>query len=96
VITQIGTPNSTESPGHTFRNIHTIPIYYQYHKVKKMKNLKKIVLTGSSSGFGLITAKTLAKNGHTVYATMRNINGSNAATAQDLTDGQFITMWIYR
>jgi len=51
-----------------------------------MKNLKKIVLTGSSSGFGLITAKTLAKNGHTVYATMRNINGSNAATAQDLTD----------
>ncbi|WPU95320.1 SDR family oxidoreductase [Mucilaginibacter sabulilitoris] len=46
--------------------------------------MKKIILTGSSSGFGLQAVKTLAAKGHTVYATMRNINGSNAATASEL------------
>lgn len=47
--------------------------------------MKKIILTGSSSGFGLQAVKTLAANGNTVYATMRNINGSNAITARELT-----------
>jgi len=48
--------------------------------------MKKILLTGSSSGFGLLAAKTLAAKGHTVYATMRNINGSNASNARALRD----------
>lgn len=48
--------------------------------------MKKIILTGSSSGFGLQAAKTLAGKGHTVYATMRNINGSNASVAKELAD----------
>jgi NAD(P)-dependent dehydrogenase (short-subunit alcohol dehydrogenase family) len=47
--------------------------------------MKKIILTGSSSGFGLQAVKTLAANGHTIYATMRNINGSNATIAKELT-----------
>lgn len=46
--------------------------------------MKKIILTGSSSGFGLQAVKTLAGKGHTVYATMRNVNGANAAAAQQL------------
>jgi NAD(P)-dependent dehydrogenase (short-subunit alcohol dehydrogenase family) len=46
--------------------------------------MKKIILTGSSSGFGLQAAKTLANAGHTVYATMRNITGSNAGVAAEL------------
>lgn len=46
--------------------------------------MKKIILTGSSSGFGLQAVKTLAAQGHTVYATMRNINGANATIAQEL------------
>lgn len=46
--------------------------------------MKKIILTGSSSGFGLQAVKTLAADGHTVYATMRNINGSNATVAGEL------------
>jgi NAD(P)-dependent dehydrogenase (short-subunit alcohol dehydrogenase family) len=48
--------------------------------------MKKVLLTGSSSGFGLLAAKTLAAKGHTVYATMRNINGANAKNAQYLRD----------
>jgi NAD(P)-dependent dehydrogenase (short-subunit alcohol dehydrogenase family) len=34
--------------------------------------MAKIVVTGTSKGIGFITALTLARAGHTVYATMRN------------------------
>jgi NAD(P)-dependent dehydrogenase (short-subunit alcohol dehydrogenase family) len=47
--------------------------------------MKKIVLiTGSSNGFGNDAAKTLAKAGHLVFATMRNVNGSSRTAAEDL------------
>jgi NAD(P)-dependent dehydrogenase (short-subunit alcohol dehydrogenase family) len=41
-----------------------------------MKNI--IVVTGASSGFGLMTAQALAKAGHTVYASMRETTGVRA------------------
>ncbi|WP_114240901.1 SDR family oxidoreductase [Dyella sp. C9] len=37
-----------------------------------------IVITGASSGFGLMTAHALAQAGHTVYAGMRETAGRNA------------------
>ena len=47
---------------------------------------KKVVLiTGTNSGFGYLTAKTLASQGHTVYATIRETNGRNAERARELS-----------
>jgi NAD(P)-dependent dehydrogenase (short-subunit alcohol dehydrogenase family) len=45
-----------------------------------MENVMKkvIVITGASSGFGALTARALARAGHTVYAGMRATTGRNA------------------
>jgi NAD(P)-dependent dehydrogenase (short-subunit alcohol dehydrogenase family) len=45
---------------------------------------KIIVITGASSGFGRLTANTLARSGHTVYASMRETSGRNAPRAADV------------
>ncbi len=41
-----------------------------------------IVITGASSGFGELTARELAKAGHTVYASMRETKGHNATQVE--------------
>ena len=43
-----------------------------------------IVITGASSGFGALTARALAKAGHTVYASMRETKGRNAGQVTEV------------
>ena len=48
--------------------------------------MKKILITGCSSGFGYNAAKYLAEKGHHVYASMRNTSGKNAKAAAELKE----------
>ena len=43
---------------------------------------KVILITGCSSGFGMLTAAKLAAGGHTIYATMRNLQKQNDLTME--------------
>lgn len=45
-----------------------------------------ILVTGASSGFGLMTARALAEAGHIVYASMRETQGRNAPQVAAIAD----------
>jgi NAD(P)-dependent dehydrogenase (short-subunit alcohol dehydrogenase family) len=48
-------------------------------------NSKQVVLiTGASTGFGRLFTETLARRGHTVFATMRDPAGKNAKNAAEI------------
>ncbi|HET6930023.1 MAG TPA: SDR family oxidoreductase [Candidatus Acidoferrum sp.] len=49
-----------------------------------MDSKQVIFITGASTGFGRLFAETLARNGHTVFATMRDPQGKNAKNAAAL------------
>ncbi len=51
-----------------------------------MSSNQVILITGSSTGFGRLFAETLSRHGHTVFATMRDINGRNATNASELRE----------
>ncbi|WP_264538122.1 SDR family oxidoreductase [Flavobacterium sp. N1736] len=54
---------------------------------------KKVVLiTGTNSGFGWLTANSVAALGHKVYATMRDTKGKNADKATALEQIENITV----
>ncbi|WP_299215256.1 SDR family oxidoreductase [uncultured Aquimarina sp.] len=46
--------------------------------------MKTVLITGSSNGFGYLTALTLARKGYNVWATMRDINGKNKVKKEEL------------
>ena len=49
-----------------------------------MSTPQAIIVTGSTSGFGRLTANALASAGHTVYASMREMSGRNASVVADV------------
>jgi len=44
---------------------------------------KTILITGASSGFGRLTAETLAKSGHYVFAGFRTLDGKKVQVAEE-------------
>ncbi len=51
-----------------------------------MLSKQVVLITGSSTGFGRLFAETLARHGHTTFATMRDPGGRNAANASEIRD----------
>ncbi len=47
-------------------------------------NSKIVLITGASTGFGRDTVESLARAGHTVFASMRNLEGKNRVHAEAL------------
>jgi NAD(P)-dependent dehydrogenase (short-subunit alcohol dehydrogenase family) len=48
------------------------------------KTMTKVIIMGSGTGIGRLMARTLAQAGHTVYATMRFVEGRNKAKADEV------------
>ncbi len=53
---------------------------------------KVVLITGTNSGFGWLTANSVAMLGYRVYATMRDTNGKNADKAKALSQVENITV----
>lgn len=59
--------------------------------------MANILVTGSNSGFGRLTVLALARKGHTVFATMREVAGKNRGAADELrriAEGEKIALHV--
>lgn len=55
-------------------------------------NKKVVLITGTNSGFGWLTANSVAALGHKVYATIRDTQGKNADKAKALAQVENVTV----
>jgi NAD(P)-dependent dehydrogenase (short-subunit alcohol dehydrogenase family) len=53
---------------------------------------KVILITGTNSGFGKITARMLSEKGYKIYAGMRNVSSKNAEAAEELKNWEGVTV----
>jgi NAD(P)-dependent dehydrogenase (short-subunit alcohol dehydrogenase family) len=51
---------------------------------RRQSEREVVLITGTSSGFGNLTALTLARHGYEVYASMRHVRHKNASAAKQL------------
>ena len=51
-----------------------------------MESKQVVLITGSSTGFGRLISETLARHGHTVFATMRDPAGRNATNVAGIRE----------
>ena len=58
----------------------------------KIMSKKVVLITGTNSGFGWLTAHSVAALGHQVYATIRDTKGKNAEKAKALSQVENITV----
>lgn len=58
----------------------------EHSEEQRINMSKSVLITGSSSGFGNLIAKTLGKDGQIIFATMRGLNSKNAEKAKALSD----------
>src|SRR5256885_12972002 len=54
--------------------------------VDNLSSQQVILVAGSQSGFGRRIVETLARQGHRVFASLRDVNGRNASSAKELRD----------
>ncbi|MGB7438895.1 MAG: SDR family oxidoreductase [Candidatus Acidiferrum sp.] len=62
-----------------------------------MSDKQVVLITGTSTGFGKLIAETLARHGHTVYATMRDPavrNAQNAAELRSLVGKESVSLQV--
>jgi len=66
--------------------IELVAARYRHNRqgVISMNSSQVVLITGSSTGFGRLFTETLARKGHTVFATMRDPGGRNAKNAAEI------------
>ncbi|CAM3652374.1 MULTISPECIES: SDR family oxidoreductase [Sphingobacterium] len=74
------------------RHIATKKLFTINLKTDKIMSKKVVLITGTNSGFGWLTANSLASLGYTVYGTMRDTNGKNADRAKALARVENVTV----
>src|SRR6266849_3307587 len=78
-------PSSSSHKRVTKRFTSGIKLVHRSTARRLFMNSKQVVLiTGSSTGFGRLFADTLARKGHTVFATMRDPGGRNTKNASEI------------